>query len=102
VTVSSIVDARFGQRYRDLGREPLLKEAILLFRYLRQEVRNLEHKPSMAELLNWLNYLRYLKTEHLDKNNAQVISSIKTILLKKKSDQTESQVAEWLDKALKS
>jgi MoxR-like ATPase len=53
VTLERIVEERLGDRYKTHDR--LLKDALDLFRHLRQST--LEQKPSLAELLAWLLYL---------------------------------------------
>lgn len=54
VTVEKIVEERLGRRYQN-GSENLVQDAIALFRHLRNQ--SLTYKPSLAELLNWLDYL---------------------------------------------
>lgn len=54
VTVESVVEKRLGKRYQN-GGENLVADAISLFKFLREQ--HLERKPSLAELLNWLDYL---------------------------------------------
>ena len=59
-TIYSIVMGRLGVRFDGAGkadnRNKLLREALSLYRYLRKEA-GLKHKPSVAELLNWLEHL---------------------------------------------
>ncbi len=100
VTIRRIVLAQLGARFGEAenGGNALLKQALSLFRYLREPAR-LKRKPSLAELLNWLDFL---SAEHQDglppvpvtarlaENglfNSQYKSSVNTILLKLKEDQ---------------
>jgi MoxR-like ATPase len=56
VTIRDIVLRRLGQRFAARG--DLLDQALSLFRYLRQYGKGeLKRLPSLAELLNWLDYL---------------------------------------------
>ncbi len=58
VTVESIVEARLGARYR--GQDAIsrrIEDAIGFFRFLRDQQAGLERRPTLAELLNWLDYL---------------------------------------------
>jgi len=54
VTVESVVAKRLGKRY-EKGGESLVTEALSLFRFIRDN--RPQRKPSLAELLNWLDYL---------------------------------------------
>ena len=58
VTVEAIVNARLGTRYQ--GRDETARriaDAVGFFRYLRREETALERSPTLAELLDWLDYL---------------------------------------------
>jgi len=87
VTVQRIVESRLGARYKTLKREVLVTQALKLFQQLREERDDAGRKPSIAEFLNWLDYLLQLKIDRLDENSSNVIGSIKTVLLKLKKDQ---------------
>ena len=56
VTVEDIVASRLGSRYAD-GGQHLVAQGISLFRHLREESGRLQRRPTLAELLDWLNYL---------------------------------------------
>lgn len=47
----NIVAQRLGTRYQDLS--VLQREALVLCRYLREEVHALKKRPGLAEMLNW-------------------------------------------------
>jgi MoxR-like ATPase len=58
VTVESIVAARLGARYQ--GQDQItarVKQALCFFKYLRSERSALERRPTLAELLDWLDHL---------------------------------------------
>jgi len=57
VTVESIVTARLGARYQ--GQDEIsrrIRDAVGFFRFLREQA-GLERRPTLAELLDWLDYL---------------------------------------------
>lgn len=56
VTVRDIVLSRLGDRYQD-GHQPFIEDALKVMRHLRQQRESLSKPPSIAELLNWLDYL---------------------------------------------
>jgi MoxR-like ATPase len=92
VTVQAIVRSRLGKRFQD-RHDSFVGEAVALFRYLRK-APGVERKPSLAELLNWLDYLLRpmqaadVKVRNLDDIGAAWLKlSVKSILLKKKDDQ---------------
>nr|VFK54699.1 MAG: AAA domain (dynein-related subfamily) [Candidatus Kentron sp. TUN]VFK59320.1 MAG: AAA domain (dynein-related subfamily) [Candidatus Kentron sp. TUN] len=95
VTVERIVESRFYQRYK--GHDNLVWEAISFFKFIRRNF-DLEHKPSMAELLNWLDYLlRQLRIgkissgkKLLDIDPALFSLSVRCLLLKKEDDQARA------------
>ncbi|MDX1656576.1 MAG: MoxR family ATPase [Candidatus Competibacteraceae bacterium] len=117
VTVSSIVAARLGSRYtRDrsgaAGRH--LERALDFFRFLRDEARGLGRRPTLAELLDWLDYLMpqsvppeqwevlaALEPEADDQARRYLIISIEALLLKKPVESREGRgragelLAEW-------
>jgi MoxR-like ATPase len=92
ITVESIVYSRFGKRF-----EPwpvLLEQALGLCQFLRQQQYPLTKKPSLAEVLNWLDYLQSmtLPAEHKnlmlkDLDQTALLVAVKTTLLKTKTDQ---------------
>jgi len=102
ITVESIVHSRLGERYKNQQSKSVVKAALTFFQYLRQKERGLSRKPSMAELLNWIDYLLQLDCNVLDKNDSEIISSIKTVLLKSKTDQKSTEdIQTWLSEAEK-
>ncbi len=86
VTVNDIVASRIANRYH--GESSLIHQAISWFKYLRREVHSIERKPSLAELLSWLQYL--LTTDPhataLNIDSEQLIQSINNLLLKNSND----------------
>ena len=63
VTVESIVFARLGTRYQ--GKDETsrrIADAIGFFRFLRGQQTGLERRPTLAELLDWLDYLMPQRT----------------------------------------
>jgi len=97
VTIEAIVASRLGERYRNRA-EGLIDEALSLFKTLRGFP--LERKPSLAELLNWLDYLLHLPGAGKDPalavlGDEAVLSAMKTTLLKQRGDQ--DQAAKILD-----
>ncbi|MEE9302763.1 MAG: MoxR family ATPase [Thiotrichaceae bacterium] len=100
ITVNDIVASRLGNRYQ--GVSPLLDQAISWFKYLRREVHGIERKPSLAELLNWLEYLVLKDPEGkgLNAQTQQLCNSINHLLLKNPKDQ--QQCKQWLEQWLAS
>ena len=92
ITVNDIVTSRLGNRYQ--GNSKLIDDAISWFKYLRHEVHTIERKPSLAELLNWLEYLLISDVE-FDIGSSQLINSINNLLLKNPKDQEYCEV--WLE-----
>ena len=103
VTVERIVEERLGHRYQGRG-AAFVRDALSLFRFLRQPGRALERPPSLAELLNWLDYLLPI-TERVDQISTHLLDlepeplalSIKTTLFKQKDDQgrADALLQEW-------
>lgn len=103
VTVAEIVGARLGGRYtRDntKGAERRKDWAIDFFRFLRAEGRGLERRPTLAELLGWLDYLMpqsedptqwqllaALEPGANTEAEQNLLISIESLLLKKPADQ---------------
>jgi MoxR-like ATPase len=56
IAIEDIVTARLAERFAG-GGDTLFKDLIDFYRYLRREAQGLTHKPSLAELLNWLDAL---------------------------------------------
>ena len=93
VTVNKIVKSRIGERFK--GGSEQLDQAISWFKYLRRKDHGIERKPSLAELLNWLEYLSESTSsnERLDKE--LLYDSTNNLLLKNVLDQ--EQCNEWLE-----
>ena len=91
VTVERIVERRFYDRYRD-ERDDLVRDAISLFKFIRRDFQP-DRRLSMAELLNWLDYLlRQVETpgKRLLELDPDLVSlSIRCLLLKQKEDQMQ-------------
>lgn len=105
ITVSGIVGARLGGRYaQDAAGEARRRKdlAIDFFRFLRSEGCGLERFPTLAELLDWLDFLMpqatapaqwevlaALESDAETQTEAQrrLLTSIETLLLKKPTDQ---------------
>lgn len=95
VTVDDIVASRLGERYVN-GGQLLVEQGISLFRYLREEAGRLERRPTLAELLDWLNYLLPRTGEGrpaeslLAVEQVLLLNSLKNLLLKKPADQART------------
>ncbi len=103
VTVERIVEERLGHRYQGRG-ATFVRDALSLFRFLRLPGRGLVRPPSLAELLNWLDYLLPIAQgddqipSHLHELEPEPLAlSIKTTLFKQKDDQgrAEALLQEW-------
>ncbi len=99
VTIERIVEGRLGARFS--AQSPVLADALAFFRYLRLPERNLQRRPGLAELLNWLCYLASRRggdgirlAEHRD-----LRASIGTTLLKHRDDQLRAGdfIKNWQD-----
>lgn len=116
VTVESIVQARLGDRYSPDGKiAGQVVSALRFVRYLRQDRHGLERLPTLAEILNWLDYLMpqrikssewfmlaALDTGNPDANGRErLIGSIKCLLLKTAPDQDKAGklFADWFQTA---
>ena len=103
VTVTKIVGARLGGRYaRDNTPNTERRKDLALdfFRFLREDSRGLERRPTLAELLDWLDYLMPQSADPTRWNTLAAIEpgadpeveqclliSIESLLLKKPADQ---------------
>lgn len=94
VTVTDIVISRLGNRLK--GQNLLVDQAISWFKYLRRDAQGIERNPSLAELLNWLEYLLQIEPtiSALDPQSSQIANSINHLLLKNPKDQQQSEY--WL------
>lgn len=99
ITVTDIVISRLGNRIA--GENKLVDQAISLFKYLRRDAQGIERKPSLAELLNWLDYLLQMKPSitRLDPQSPQLTNSMNHLLLKNPKDQQQCEywLEQWLD-----
>lgn len=87
VSVEAIVASRFDEGEFE-GREALLNEALSLFRFLRIDSDSvLKRKPSLAELLDWLRYLRRSGTNMPLTERPDFLISLRASLLKNQDDQ---------------
>lgn len=98
VTVESIVAARLGARFQ--GKDETsqrIKNALGFFRFLRKQSTSLERRPGLAELLDWLWYLKSQRPEGTDGDAAGLLTGIKGLLLKKPADQdrAEKLLTDW-------
>lgn len=96
VTINKIVESRLGNRYK--GENELIDDSINWFKFLRNEVQGIERKPSLAEFLNWIEYLLITNSDKTKLNfeSKSVIRSVNNILLKNPKDQQQSK--EWLQR----
>jgi MoxR-like ATPase len=101
VTVEDIVASRLGSRYAN-GGQLLVEQGISLFRHLREESGRLERRPTLAELLDWLNYLlpgagegRPAKSL-IALGEERLSNSLKNLLLKRPADQARTAEL-WLE-----
>lgn len=104
VSVMGIVQSRLGARF---GNDSLLREALGVFRHLREQEQTLVGKPpSIAELLAWLEYLHVthfssdavLPARSLGALERSVlVRGVQQVLLKSKDDQAAVQelLASW-------
>jgi MoxR-like ATPase len=102
LSIEDIVQRRLGARFAG-GGDRLFDDLMGLYRYLRREARGLARKPSLAELLNWLDALvpeagrgaPPASLDHLDPQ--QLLVATRCLLFKNKpdQDQTEGLIAQW-------
>ena len=111
VTVEQIVGARLGSRYQDQnGIAEGVTNALAFFRYLRSERSGLERKPTLAELLDWLDHLMpqwrkpsewtllgALTEAESEDVRVRLDTAIASLLLKKEPDQGRAAqlLADW-------
>ena len=110
VTVESIIYARLGARFQ--GHEPVSRrvgEALGFFHFLRDGQRGLERRPTLAELLDWLDYLMPQRrpvsewtalaamADDGGPGRDRLRAGITSLLLKKPGDQAkvDKLLAEW-------
>jgi MoxR-like ATPase len=111
VTVDSIVSKRLGGRYPgDTPTAALVEKAIGFFRHLRSAAPGLGRIPTLAELLNWLDYLMPERQSPAEWSTLAAIekddesdgaerlrAGVATLLLKKSEDQERARelLADW-------
>ena len=110
ITVESIIYARLGSRFQGKGDiERRIEQAIGLFRHLRDQQTNLERLPTLAELLDWLDYLMPPRqavsewaalaalTDGSGAGQDALRAAINSLLLKKPADQArvDKLLADW-------
>ena len=109
VTVESIVRARLGERFISGEVSKWIDPPLGLFRHLRAERTGLARRPSLAELLDWLNHLMPQGERPEDwstlaalttpdpKENAHLEQATATLLLKDKADHARvaKLIADW-------
>ncbi|MGR9106845.1 MAG: AAA family ATPase [Gammaproteobacteria bacterium] len=111
VSVEDIVKKRLGARFADGIGAPdrdaqFMRDCLDFFAFLRLPRHNLEKKPSLAELLSWIEFMLPLyqnqETEKglkdLDENEmARFVEGVKVTLFKNRKDQQRAPdlVAEW-------
>ena len=89
VTIEAIVASRFNEGQFD-GKEALLKEALSLFRFLREDLnQHLKRKPSLAEFLDWLRYLGNNGDTSPLMERKDFLMSLRATLLKTQDDQAK-------------
>lgn len=107
--MESIIAARLGTRFQ--GQDEIagrVAHALGFFKYLRSERSGLKRRPTLAELLDWLDHLmpQWRKPSKwttlgalVDSGDAdarnRLVASVATLLLKKQPDQ--SRAAQLLD-----
>ncbi|WP_133510526.1 AAA family ATPase [Candidatus Thiosymbion oneisti] len=109
VTVESIVSARLGARYQGQDQTSRrIQDAVGFFRFLREQA-GLERRPTLAELLDWLDYLMPQRTPILEWHalaaltqregvgEARLRAGIESLLLKSPADQarTDTLLTDW-------
>lgn len=95
ITVNDIVAIRLGNRYKKT--QSPIDKAINWFKYLREEAYGIERKPSLAELLNWIEYLiKDFGKKDIDVASQKFYSSTLSLLLKNPNDQKKCKG--WLKK----
>lgn len=99
-TVQEIVQRRLADRFNHLD-PAVTNDALHLFRFLREQARGMERRPTLAELLDWLNFLlrQVQPSQHSlsEADPALLRDSVAHLLLKKPDDQQRVQelLAQW-------
>ncbi len=96
VTIEEIVKARLADRFAG-GGDTLFQELLDFYRFLRRDAAGLTHKPSLAELLNWLDALvpetgRGKPPGRVaDLDPADLLAKTRGLLFKNQTDQAQAQ-----------
>lgn len=106
VSVRSIVQARFNQRFQE--KSPLLDDVLAFAKHLRAKESKLSKLPSLAELLNWVDLLLKMNLDvdqgllQANHNKAQFIETVIPTLLKTIDDQAYARriVGSWWETQL--
>jgi MoxR-like ATPase len=107
VTIEQIVLGRLGERFGG-GGDKLFAQLMDLFRFLRRDVRGLERRPGLAELLTWLTALMPEQRpagpppEDLDAlDEEDFLHKTRDCLLKNQSDQARATelIRQWREQA---
>jgi hypothetical protein len=109
VTVDAIVAARLGARYQGKRQtEGGVQDALSFFRFLRDDRLGLERRPTLAELLDWLDHLMPQRLPASDwaliralraadpHQEPRLLTGIASLLLKRPAD--KGRARELLDK----
>ena len=98
VTVEGIVASRFNKGQFDGERNLLKEDALSLFRFLREDRhQQLQRKPSLAELLDWLRYFGDSRDATRLTKRPDFLISLQATLLKTQGDQQkiEKYIEDW-------
>ena len=98
VTVEGIVASRFNKGQFDGERNLLKEDALSLFRFLREDrYQQLQRKPSLAELLDWLRYFGDSRDATRLTKRPDFLISLQATLLKTQGDQQkiEKYIEDW-------
>jgi MoxR-like ATPase len=95
IAIEDIVKARLAERFAG-GGDTLFKDLIDFYRYLRRDAQGLTHKPSLAELLNWLDALvpqgrAAAPGGVADLDPADLLAKTRGLLFKNQPDQAQTQ-----------
>ena len=90
VTIEKIVSERLGEVFAKHDR--FLKDALALFREFQEPGNGLSHKPSLAELLQWLLYLskHLIESDQGLKEHPGFDASLGVLIKPKNSQETEA------------
>ena len=95
-TLKSIITSRFTARFNKQYQEnaKFIEDVLSLCKFIRSDSHNLTKKPSLAEILNWLDFLEKQTHESIDikkglrqLDEKYLLKSVQNILLKTSDDQ---------------